>query len=115
MIRCGAALELEPDVALETLAIGQAPNSLAGSYELETAGKHLCYTVAIRGEQVLVSAALMDAAGEPEVLLRTRDAEAQWLVVFRVICALEKSGVQSLARPIEAISPDGPESSWVIM
>jgi hypothetical protein len=115
LIRLAASLELEPEVALETLAIGQPRDSLAGSfYELETAGRWLCYTVNIAGEQVLVSASLLDGIDAPEMLLRTTDRGAEWLVVFHLICALEKAGVKSLARPIEAIIDGDPEHSWVI-
>jgi hypothetical protein len=114
MIRLAAALELEPDVTLETLAIGAPANSLAGnSYELQTAGRFLLYVVNIAGGQVLVSASLVDSIDEPEVLLRDEDNEAGWRVAFHLIAALEKAGVKSLARPIEAYT-DSPETSWVI-
>jgi hypothetical protein len=115
LIRLGAALELEPDVSLETLAIGQLGNSLTGSYELETAGRWLCYTVTIAGsEHVLVSASPVDSVNPPEVLLKVRDTEPEWETVFHLVRTLEKAGVKSLERPIEAIG-DSPETSWIIV
>ena len=114
LIRCGAALELEAGVSLETLSNGAPPNALAENYELETAGRHLCYTVALRGVQVLVSASLLDGIDPPEMLLRAKDTEPEWQVVLHFISALEKAGVKSLARPIEAITDDDPEHSWVV-
>ena len=113
LVRLAACLELELP-SLETLAIGQPGNSLAGNYyELQIAGRWLCYTVDIVGGQVLVSASLADSVDEPEVLLKAHDTESEWLVVFHLISALEKAGVKTLARPIEAITDDL-EYSWII-
>ena len=61
---------------------------------------HLCYSIAIRREQVFVGASLVDSIGRPQTLLRAPDTEAGWLFVFRFVSALEKHGVRSLTRPI---------------
>jgi hypothetical protein len=117
MIRCGAALELEPDVSLETLSIGQPGNSLAEGYEMETAGTFLLYTVALRGAEVHVSASLLDSTAAPEHLLRAEDNETGWRTAFHLICSMEKYRVQSLARPIVVGNPalgDPPEECWIV-
>ena len=79
MVRCAASLELDLP-SLETLSIGAPQNSLAGNfYELEIAGRWLCYTVSIVGsEHVLVSASLVDCVNPPELLLKARVTEPEW-------------------------------------
>ncbi|MGA7880872.1 MAG: hypothetical protein WBL40_17015 [Terrimicrobiaceae bacterium] len=116
MLRLGAGLELEADVSLETLSIGQVGNSLAGAFELQTAGTFLCYVVAIRGAEVHVGASLMDSISEPEHLLRTADNETGWRLVFNFISSLEKYEVQSLERPILVGDPvyHDPATCWII-
>ena len=115
LIRTGAALELEADVALETLAIGSPKNSFSEGYEMETAGTFLLYTIALRGAQVHVSASLLDSIDGPEHLLRAADDETGWRTVFALICSMEKYRCQSLERPIEinGLAPDGSDS-WII-
>ena len=79
-----------------------------------TAGTFLSYTIAIRGTEVHVSAALIDSIANPEFLLRMPDDELGWRIAFHLICALEKTQVKSLARPIEARIAGDPEHSFVI-
>ena len=90
LVRLGAGLELEDGVSLETTSIGCVPNSLAGNYELETCGRHLCYTITICGTQVRVNASLMDGIAAPEFLLGTLDCEDGWRLVFNFISSLER-------------------------
>lgn len=116
LIRAGAALELEPGVALEALSIGAPHNSFAEGYELESAGTFLCYTIALRGAEVHVSAALMDSTAAPDHLLKTPDSEDGWRVVFAFISSMERYQVQSLERPITVGNPliHPPETCWMV-
>jgi hypothetical protein len=116
LIRLGASLELDSENqggCMTALSIGAAHNSLAGNCELEIAGKFLVYVVSIRGEQVLVSAALLDGTEEPELLLRAKDAESAWETVFKFVSALEKYAVKDLTRPI-VVGPVGEPDAWIV-
>jgi hypothetical protein len=113
MLRLGAGLELEQDVALETISIGPVGNSLAGAYQLETCGAFLLYRVTIAGAEVHVSASLADSIAEPAHLLRTQDCEEGWRLCFAFISSLERHGVRSLVRPIVFGTPGEPDA-WVI-
>lgn len=116
MIRCGAGLELEPGVELETLSIGHPENSLADGYEMETAGAFLSYTIAIRGTEVHVFAALIDSISAPEFLLRIPDSEDGWRVAFAFISSLERYQVQDLTKPIQVGDPTihDPHTCWIV-
>ena len=117
MIRCAAALELDAENVgrcVETLSIGSAEDG--SGYALQIAGRHLCYMVTLCGDQVRVSAGLLDSTAAPEFLLTVKDCEAEWETVFHFVSSLEKYEVQSLERPIQVGNPviHPPAECWII-
>ena len=108
MIQTGAKLEAEfPSV--EVLAFERGPGG--EDYTMDVGGKYLFFLVALRGDRIILSAAPMDAAEEPDTLLRIEDTKPGWETVRGVIAALERHEIKSLKRPIEAgLGADG----WVI-
>lgn len=105
------AARLEVTVGLETLDFGRGGLEPPDSCTLEISGPNLHYTVLLKGGTVSVSATPMDCGDLPDRLLTVADTAAGWHTVYGLIRALERAGVKSLQRPIEAGSgPDG----WVI-
>ena len=105
------AARLEVTVGLGTLDFGRGGLEPPDSCTLEISGPNLHYTVLLKGGTVSVSATPMDCGDLPDRLLTVADTAAGWHTVYGLIRALERAGVKSLQRPIEAGSgPDG----WVI-
>jgi hypothetical protein len=78
---------------------------------LEISGPNLHYTVLLKGGDISVSATPMDSGDPPDRLLTIADTEGGWRTVYGLIRALERAGIRSLNRPIQAgLGPDG----WVI-
>jgi hypothetical protein len=114
LIRLGAALELDAENegrSMEAISIGSENSQ--GTYALEIAGRHLCYTVTLCGEQARVFAVLLDSPTEPDLLLKVKDTETEWNTVFRFISSLEKYEVKSLERPIMS-GPVGEPDAWIV-
>jgi hypothetical protein len=110
MVRAGAMLE--NDAGMLVLSIGRDPTDDVDS-AMEVCGAWLCFRVTLRGPEILLAAARMDAADEWDLLLRSPDNEVGWVTLRGVINALETHGIKSLERPIEAW--DGFDASgWVI-
>ena len=110
MIRTGASLENEFD-SIQVIEIGRGATAPEQDYVMQICGRFLFYTVALYGPQIHLSATLMDAAPAPDLLLRDRDTGSGWRTVRGVIAALERHGIKSLQRPIEAGTG---EFGWVI-
>jgi hypothetical protein len=111
MVRTGAMLE--NDAGMMVLSIGRSATDDADS-AMEICGMWLCFRVELRGPEILLAAARMDAADEWDVLLRAADTEAGWVTLRDVINALETHGIKSLERPIEAWDGFDGASGWVI-
>jgi hypothetical protein len=101
MIHTGAQIANEFS-SIEVIAIGAPPTAPAGDCTMEVCGQFLCYTVALYGPEIRLSAQPMDTGDALDLLLRSRDNAAGWETVRGVISALERHEIQSLARPIEA-------------
>jgi hypothetical protein len=108
-----AAVSFETDLAMEVLTIGKLEDPLEDCV-LEVCGKWLAYRIALHGGGAFLSAQLMDAGDEPDLLLRVRDDAAGWQTVSRVVAALEKHEIRSLARPIEIGTPADGDDCIVI-
>jgi hypothetical protein len=105
------AARLGVTVGLETLDFGRGGLGPSDSCVLEISGPKLHYTVLHAGGSISASAQPMDAGDPPDRLLKIADTADGWRTVYGLIRALERAGIKSLERPIEAGSgPDG----WVI-
>lgn len=106
MVRC--ALWLEVQVGLSIEGIGRGALDRQDSCRLEACGKYLAYDIFLDGGFLFLSASLMDEANPPEALLSVGDTKDGWQLICRIVRALERNGVRSLQRPIEAGSgPNG--------
>ena len=107
MIHAGAWLGSEFD--MEAIGCGRGAVSDEDCV-LEICGKWLAYQIALRGVEVRLSAAPMDTAAAPEVLLRAPDSRAGWETIRRLCAALEEHEIRALhPRPLE-VGPIGPDS-----
>lgn len=116
LIRLAAALELDPEAALETIFIGAPRNSPAGNFEWQGCGNFLLYSVELAQGEIRVSAALLDVIAEPQFLLKAPDTEEGWRLVFHFICSLERYRVATLVKPIRVGDPlfNDPSTCWII-
>ena len=111
MINVGATLELEFE-NLIVVSIGRPAVGDEDDCEMQIYGAQLAYRITLRAGGVTLGAALMDSAeGAWDLLLRAADNPAGWQTVRGLIAALERHGVKSLERPIEAGTG---EFGWVI-
>ena len=107
LIYCGAWLANEFD--LEVLTCGRAAND--ADSVLELCDRFLFFTISLNVTGVTLAAQPMDTGDGPDLLLRTSDNENGWQTTRGVIAALERHGIKSLERPIEAGTG---EFGWVI-
>ena len=108
MIQTGAWLGNEFD--MEAIACGRGATSDEDCV-LQICGRFLFFTITLRAGGVTVAAQPMDSGAAPDLLLRAADNPAGWQTVRGLIAALERHGVKSLERPIEAGTG---EFGWVI-
>jgi hypothetical protein len=106
------AVWLEDQFGMETIALGRSATDSADS-ALEIGGAWLLFRIALHGDEIRTAAAPMDTAAAPETLLRSPDDQNGWQVMRRLIGALERNGIKSLARPIAVGEPGDPDC-WVI-
>ncbi len=84
------------------LSIGRPADAKHCVMEMEMCGKHLFYVLKLDGGWIWLCASLMDTGTEPESLLSAPDGAKGFRTICRLIAALERNQVRSLARPIEA-------------
>jgi hypothetical protein len=101
-------------LGLEVMSIGRSveDNIKGEDYVLEMRGRFVAYRITLRGGWVSLYAAEMDAPEEFQLLINVGDGAEGWRTIARLIAALERYQVRSLAKPIE-IGESGP-NSWVI-
>jgi hypothetical protein len=109
MINTGAMLETEHGMTV--LSIGDATDVDSA---MEICATWLCFRVTLRGPEIQLAAARMDAGDEWDLLLRAPDSPAGWVTLRGVIGALERHGIKNLQRPVEAWDGFDGASGWVI-
>ena len=105
-----AALWLENNAGLETLAIGRGGLEPKDSCTLEMSGRHLFYVLKMDGGFVFVSVQSMDRGESLEKLMIVADGPDGWTTCCRLVVALERSGIASLTpKPIQLGEPGSPD------
>lgn len=102
MVQLGARAESE----LNMLALSLGRSAISDvDCAMELAGRHLLFTLTLRGGQIYTAAALLDDIAGPQTLLRCPDTAQGWATIHRLIAAMETHAVKSLTCPIEVGTP----------
>ena len=109
------ALMVEERLGLEVLSLGANELVPRAACVGEFCGKLLLYTVAIDAELIYLLTSPMDTGDQLELILSVADTPENWKVVFRLLRALEWSGLSVLApRPLSIGPPAGGPDSFVL-
>jgi hypothetical protein len=109
------ALHCEDRLNLETLTLGTNLLLPGAACVGEFCGRHLLYVVAVDGERIRLLVTPMDKGDEPERIVSIDDTPENWMVIFRIVRALEWSGLASLQpRPHSIGPPAGGPDSFVL-
>jgi hypothetical protein len=103
----------EDSLGAEQLFSGRGGLDPRCSWSLHLCGRSLFYAIVLDGGWIFVSAQPMDGGDPMEKLITVGDTTKGWQSVASLIRTLERSGLQSLTRPIEIGTPGHPDS-WVI-
>jgi hypothetical protein len=114
MVECAG--KLGQQLAIETLSCGRDGLAPKNSCFLELCGANVFYSIKLDNDWLSLSIQLMDDPSDSlELLMTFGDNPGNWKEVYRLVCAIEKSGITTLQpRPLEIGDEDGGPHSWVI-